>query len=315
MLEIIALLIGGGILLYFGAESLVRGSASLALRIGLTPLVVGLTVVAFGTSAPELVVSTKAALDGQGAIALGNVIGSNIFSIAVILGLAALIQPIHIKPQLLRFDAPIMVGVSLLCWLLFLDSRLSRGGAAVFAVGIVIYTCSTIIWARREKREISEHDLEEKKIFKKRYVALDTLFIVVGLALLVIGARMFVNGAISIAKHWGVSEAIIGLTIVAAGTSLPELVTSVVAALRKKDDIAVGNIIGSNVFNILGILGVAGLIKPLDAGGVTTVDFIVMIAIAMGLFILMKTKNIIARWEGVLLLLSYGGYLWWLWPR
>ncbi len=315
MLEIFGYLIGGGILLYFGAEALVRGSASLALRIGLTPLVVGLTVVAFGTSAPELIVSTKAAVDGQGAIALGNVVGSNIFNIAVILGLAALIQPIRVKPQILHFDAPIMVGVSILCWLLFRDGHLSRLGASILAAGIVVYTCSTIIWARREQKDLSELGPKKKKIFKKRYVALDLLFISAGLALLIFGARMFVSGAISMARFWGVSEALIGLTIVAAGTSLPELVTSVVAAIRKENDIAVGNIIGSNVFNILGILGIAGLVKPLEAGGVTGVDFGMMLGTAIGLFILMRTRFVIARWEGAVLLLSYGGYLWWLWPR
>lgn len=314
MLLILCLLTGGLVLLYFGAEALVKGSSSLALRLGVTPLVVGLTVVAFGTSAPELVVSTKAAHAGQGGIALGNVVGSNIFNIAVILGLSALIRPMKIKLQLLRFDVPIMIGVTIACWLLFLDRQLSRWEAALLFASIIAYTVANILLARREKSTAIEHEFEEGTPQRSRSIALDLLFVIGGLALLVLGARLFVDGSIAIARAWGISEAIIGLTIVAAGTSLPELVTSVVAAVRKEDDIAVGNIVGSNVFNILGILGAAGLVSPLETGGVTPVDFAVMFGVAVLLIAMMKSGLRIGRWEGGLFLAIYAGYLWWLWP-
>lgn len=314
MLAITTLLIGGLVLLYLGAEALIRGSSRLALRLGITPLVVGLTVVAFGTSAPEMVVSVKASLVGQNGIAVGNVVGSNILNIALILGLAALIRPVTINRQLFRVDVPILIGVSLLCSWLLLNHSLSRGEAFLLVIGILAYTAMSIIIARRGKNETSGEDPGGVTRLKKRSLALDLLFIGGGLAFLIYGAHLFVEGALQVARKFGVSEAVIGLTIVAGGTSVPELVTSVVAALRKKDDIAVGNIIGSNIFNLLAILGTAGLINPLSTGGVTGVDFLVMIGTAVLLVPLMATRLKLARWEGALLLCSYAAYLWWLWP-
>lgn len=314
MLLLWGLLFGGLILLYFGAESLVKGSASLALRMGVSPLVVGLTVVAFGTSAPELVISAKAAQAGQGGIAAGNVIGSNIFNVAVILGVAALIRPMRIQMQVLRFDTPIMIAVSLGCGLLLLDGCVSRVEAAGLFAGIVAYTLANILMARRETNRAIAREFETGTPPRSRSLGIDALLIAGGLALLVFGARLFVGAASTLARHWGVSEAVIGLTIVAAGTSLPELVTSVVAALQKEDDIAIGNIIGSNVFNLLGILGVAGLIRPIDTAGVSRVDYAVMLGVALALVPLMRSQWKLARWEGALLLGSYLVYLWWLWP-
>ncbi len=310
------MLLAGLVLLYFGAEWLVRGSSRLALRSGVAPLVVGLTIVAFGTSAPEMVVSTKAALTGQGGIAIGNVLGSNIFNIAVILGLSAVIRPLVVQSQLVRFDMPVMIGVSLVCWWLFSDGTLARWEAGLLFAGIVAYTGLNIVMARREKAPVvlDEFAAAAPTGVKEGSTGKDLLLILGGLVLLVAGSRFLVDAAIQMARMWGVSEAVIGLTIVAAGTSLPELATSVIAAFRKQDDIAIGNVVGSNVFNILGILGVSGLVRPLDAAGISTMDFSVMLLLAVILWPLMQTGMRIIRWEGALLLAGYGAYLIWLWP-
>lgn len=308
------LLIAGLVLLYGGAEGLVRGASSIALRLGITPLVVGLTVVAFGTSAPEMVVSVKATLSGQGGIATGNVVGSNIFNIAVILGLSALIRPLVVQAQLIKFDTPIMIAVSAACLLIFRDGVLSRFEAALLAAGIIIYTVTNVVMARRETSKEVVDEFAEGAPPQSRSVLIDLALIIGGLVLLVLGARFLVDAAVAIARAWGVSEAVIGLTIVAAGTSMPELATSMVAAFRKESDIAIGNIVGSNIFNILAILGVAGLIKPLSAGGVTMVDFALMIFVALLLLPLMISGKRISRTEGLILVALYAGYLYWLWP-
>lgn len=315
MLMITAGLLAGLVLLYFGAEGLVRGAASLALRAGITPLVVGLTVVAFGTSAPEMVVSTKAAWLGQGGIAVGNVVGSNIFNIAVILGLSALLRPMVVRMQLLLFDMPLVILVSLVALLFLRDDQISRPEAALLFAGIIAYTAINIILARREKsREIASEFAEGTPHASGR-LAVDLLYVLGGLALLVLGARLFVAAAVELARLWGVSEAVIGLTIVAAGTSLPELATSILAAARKQDDIAIGNIVGSNVFNLLAILGAAGLVRPLEASGIGAMDLGMMVLTALVLLPMMRTRMMLGRWEGALLLALYGGYLWWLWPK
>lgn len=315
MLMITAGLLAGLVLLYFGAEGLVRGAASLALRAGITPLVVGLTVVAFGTSAPEMVVSTKAAWLGQGGIAVGNVVGSNIFNIAVILGLSALLRPMVVRMQLLLFDMPLVILASLVALLFLRDDQLARPEAALLFAGIIAYTAINIILARREKsREIASEFAEGTPHASGR-LAVDLLYVLGGLALLVLGARLFVAAAVELARLWGVSEAVIGLTIVAAGTSLPELATSILAAARKQDDIAIGNIVGSNVFNLLAILGAAGLVRPLEASGIGAMDLGMMVLTALVLLPMMRTRMMLGRWEGALLLALYGGYLWWLWPK
>ena len=315
MLTIVGLILVGLLLLCLGAEGLVRGSASLALRAGISPLVVGLTVVAFGTSSPELVVSTKAAFLGQGSIALGNVVGSNIFNVAVILGLSALVRPMKVNVQLIRFDMPVMIVVSLLAFWMFRDGALSRGESAVLFAGVVTYTTVAILMARRETSLAVEQEFTEGTPHTSRSVWLDALFVLGGLALLVVGARFFVIGAVDLARVWGVSEAIIGLTIVAAGTSMPELATSMVAAFRKQEDIAIGNIVGSNIFNVLAILGISGLIHPFAAEGIKPMDFYFMLGTSILLLPLMRWGMRLNRYEGLLFLALYVAYLAVLWPN
>lgn len=315
MLAITGLILVGLVLLCLGAEGLVRGSASLALRAGVTPLVVGLTVVAFGTSSPEMVVSTKAAFLGQGSIALGNVVGSNIFNIAVILGLSALVRPLKVNVQLIRFDMPVMIAVSLLACFMFRDDAISRGEALILFVGVLAYTTVVVRMARREHSAVLNKEFEEGTPHTSKSVWLDAVFVLGGLGLLIVGARFFVLGAVDLAHVWGVSEAIIGLTIVSAGTSMPELATSMVAAFRKQEDIAIGNIVGSNIFNILAILGVSGLVHPFTAGGVTPMDFTFMLGTSIILLPLMRWGLRLNRYEGLLFLALYGAYLAVLWPK
>lgn len=306
----------GLVLLFFGGEGLVRGSASLALRLGLTPLVVGLTVVAFGTSAPEMVVSVKAALDGQGAIAIGNVIGSNSFNIGLILGLTALIYPLKVHLQILRIDAPIMVGVSLLAAWMLADLRIGRPEGALLFAGLIAYIAFTVFFAKKVKPSAEvEAEFAEAIPAPRGSVWRDLLFVVGGLALLVAGSRFMVDGALSLARGFGVSEAVIGLTIVAAGTSMPELATCIVAALKKQPDIALGNIIGSNIFNLLGILGVAALAQPMLGTGIKMADLYVTIAFAVALVPIMWSGFKLQRWEGGLLLAGYIAYVAYLWPK
>lgn len=305
-------MLAGLVLLYFGAEGLVRGSSSLALRLGISPLVIGLTVVAYGTSMPELVVSIKAALIGQGAIAIGNVVGSNIFNIAVILGIAALIYPMKVQRQLVRLDTPVMILVSFLFLFFFQDLTVSRVEGGILFIGILTYTIGNLYFARRESVKKAQEELKEALPKHSGSLGTDILFIAGGFGLLILGANFLVEGAISFARLIGISEAVIGLTIVAAGTSLPELATSVVAAMKKESDIAIGNIVGSNIFNILCILGVASLIKPIDGTGISMIDVYVMIVVAVALLPILKTDFLLDRKEGCALLIGYGVYLYYL---
>lgn len=315
MIELILWIAAALVLLFFGAEWLVRGSAALALRLGITPLVIGLTVVAYGTSTPEMVVSTVAALKGQGDIAVGNVVGSNIFNICVILGLSALVLPLQVKVQLIRLDAPIMLGVSLLFLVLFRDSWISRTEAALLFAGIIVYTVGSVIFARKEVSAEVQAEFAEVVPRRPGKLWLDLLFILGGLAVLVLGSRLLVTNAVELARLLGISEAVIGLTIVAAGTSMPELATSVVAAFRKQADIAIGNIVGSNLYNLLAIVGVSGLLAPLHAPGIRMFDLYVMLGATVALLPLMWSGFVLKRWEGAVLLAAYGGYLYVLWPK
>lgn len=310
------LLLTGLVALYFGAEWLVRGGASLAVRLGVTPLLVGLTVVAYGTSTPELIVSSMAAAKGQGAIAIGNVVGSNIFNIGVILGITALICPMRVQLQLLKFDTPVMVGVALLFLGFFLDGQIQLWEALVFLAVIVGYTVLNIRLARGQISQDVQQEFGESVPPAAGSAWKDAGFIVAGLALLVLGSRLFVSGAVDLARWLKLSEAFIGLTIVAAGTSLPELASSLMAAWRKQPDIAIGNVVGSNIYNILAILGVSGVIAPpLNGQGVSLTDTLVMIGISLVLLVIAWTGFKLRRWEGALLLVIYGGYLWHLWPK
>lgn len=313
---IATMLLAGLVCLYFGAEWLVRGGASLAVRLGVTPLLVGLTVVAYGTSAPELIVSTMAAAKGQGAIAIGNAVGSNIFNIGVILGLTALICPMRVQLQLLKLDAPVMLGVALLFLLFFLDARIERWEALVFLGLIVVYTVMNIRIARREASTEVRHEFEDSLPKPLGSTWKDVGFIVAGLGVLVLGSRLFVTGAVDLARMLNFSDAVIGLTIVAAGTSLPELASSLMAAWRKQPDIAIGNVVGSNIYNILAILGVSGaLASPLDGEGVGLAYTWIMIGMSAVLLAIAWTGFQLKRWEGGLLLGLYGGYLWYVWPK
>lgn len=313
-LEVIIFLVLGLVALFIGAEGLIRGSSALALKIGITPLVVGLTVVAFGTSTPELVVSLKAALIGNSSISLGNVVGSNIANIALILGIAAIIRPLDVHANVIRREIPIMIGVSLLLILLLIDGELSFIDGLILVMGIVIYTVVNVIMARKEKN--TEIGKEFKEGLKTGLgVPVSIIMIVGGLGLMILGANLFVTSSISIAKVIGVSDAIIGLTIVAVGTSLPELITSIVAAYKNESDIAIGNVVGSNIFNILGILGITALIISVSSSGINYVDFGVMLFAALILLPLSKTGFKITRLEGVLLVLGYVVYIYYLLPK
>lgn len=305
-------LLAGLVLLYFGAEGLVRGSSSLALRLGLSPLVVGLTVVAFGTSSPELMVSLKAALAGQPDISVGNVVGSNICNIGLILGLCALITPIATSSQIVRIDIPIMIGITVLSMALMADGNLGATEGIIFCAILVAYVIFSIYLARRQPADALGAEFGEEVKISKRGLAIDIAMVVGGLALLVFGARFLVDGAIIIARTYGWSEALIGLTIVAIGTSLPELATSLLAAIKKESDIAVGNIVGSNIFNLVGILGVTAIVHPLQAAGISGVDLAVMAGFALLLWPMAYYQQRITRPEGAMLLLGYAAYVLWL---
>lgn len=302
------------VLLFAGAEGLVRGSAALALRAGLSPLVVGLTIVAFGTSSPELVVSVKAGLSQQGDIAVGNVVGSNIFNIAFILGITALVCPIPVHRQIIKLDAPIALGAALLLVFLLLDQSLGHVEGGLLFFGIVAYTWMNVVLARKEgAATIAAPEDLSAPVLSRHWVA-DLAFILGGLVVLVIGSRLLVEHSVNLATAFGISEAVIGLTIVAAGTSMPELATSLVAAIRKQPDIAIGNVVGSNVFNILGILGLASIISPISAPGISVLDYTTMIIFTIILIPLLYTGRLLHRIEGGVLLLLYGAYIFILWP-
>jgi cation:H+ antiporter len=315
----ILLFAGGLIFLIAGAESLVRGASKLALSFGLSPLVVGLTVVAFGTSSPELAVSVKSAYAGQADIALGNVVGSNILNILFILGISALIAPLVVARQVVRQEVPIMIGASVLLFVLALDGTISRGDGTMLVVLLTGYTFFLIRQSRQAGPESVADDLKESDTSgtraMDRHWPVQLLLIVAGLALLVLGSNWLVESAVAFARRFGISEMVIGLTIIAAGTSLPEVATSVMAAIRGERDIAVGNVIGSNLFNIFAVLGVSALVAPVALSvpqAMISFDLLVMLAVAIACLPIFFTGNLIARWEGALFLgyyLAYTSYL------
>lgn len=310
-LLVVALMVVGLGLLVYGAEWLVKGAARLARMAGISPLVVGLTVVAFGTSAPELAVSLKSAISGQSDLTLGNVIGSNIFNVLFILGASALVAPLLVSRQLVRFDVPVMVAVSVAGMLMALDGGISRLDGALLVGTLVVYTCILAWKSRRDTKAAAELDPELATDIKPtaREVLLDLGRVIGGLALLVIGSRWLVSGAVDLAQYFGVSELVIGLTIVAAGTSLPEVATSIMAAWRGEREIAVGNVVGSNTFNILCVLGFTALVKPIGVSpDLLKFDMPVMIAVAFACVPIFVTGRTISRSEGLLLLLSYVVY-------
>lgn len=308
-------LIGGFILLVIGAEVLVRGAARLAARFGISPLIIGLTVVAFGTSAPEMAVSTQSAFLGQGDIAIGNVIGSNIFNVLIVLGLSALITPLLVSRQLVRFDVPIMIAAGFLAWFLAMDGSYSRLDGLILFACIIAYTSYLIFSSLKAWKLGKNTDTDAEysaQVNPHRYASLINVgYIFVGLILLVVGSNLLVSGAVSLAEALGLSELVIGLTIIAVGTSLPELATSLIAAWKGERDIAVGNIVGSNLFNLLAVLGLAGLVSPEKISVATSAiefDFPVMLAVMVACLPIFFAGYRISRWEGALFLGYYFAY-------
>ncbi len=298
-----------------GAEVLVRGAVGLAAAVRISPLVIGLTVVAFGTSAPELVVSLRASLTGQPEIAVGNVVGSNIFNVLVILGLSAVIVPLRVAQQLVRLDVPLLIVTSLVVYCLVLNGRLDQWEGGLLAAALVAYTVWLVRKSRRENSAavLGEYATEfsEQTPSTPGRMLLFVAMVAAGLGMLVLGADLFVESAVTIARGWGMSELVIGLTLVAAGTSMPEVATSVVAAFKGERDIAVGNVVGSNLFNLMCVLGLTGLVTP---GGIpvgaeaVAQDLPVMVLVAVACLPVFLIGHVIERWEGMVLLAFYGLY-------
>jgi cation:H+ antiporter len=316
LIPIVAIL-AGFVLLALGGEWLVRGASRLASAARISPLVIGLTVVAFGTSSPELAVTLQSSFAGQADLAVGNVVGSNIFNVLFILGLSSLIVPLAVSSQLIRWDVPLMILASVLLLLLGMDGSLGRYDGLLLFGGLVAYTAWSIIESRREGLKVkAEQEAESVGEAKAgRHLVVQVGWIILGLGVLILGARWLTDGAVTIARLLGVSELVIGLTIVAVGTSLPEVAASLIASLRGQRDIAVGNVVGSNLFNILGVLGLTALVAPEGiavAPAALWFDIPVMIAVAVATLPIVFTGHLISRWEGALFFayyIAYVGYL------
>ncbi|XCN71850.1 MAG: calcium/sodium antiporter [Candidatus Electrothrix aestuarii] len=305
---LIFLFIAGLVLLVVGAEILVKGASRLASALGVSPLVIGLTVVAFATSSPELAVSVKSSFSGQADIALGNVIGSNIMNILFILGLSAIIIPLSVSRQLIRLDVPLLIVLSALILLLSLDGHLGRIDGIILVTGLASYLWFLIHQSRKKKGEMELDGVETAEAGNPQW-AKNMALVIGGLVLLVIGSRWLVNSAVSFAEYLKISELIIGLTVVSIGTSLPEAVTSVIAALHGERDMAVGNVVGSNIFNIMGVLGVAAATSPTGIAvspSVIRFDLPIMITVALACLPIFFTGGVISRKEGFLF---FGYYL------
>jgi cation:H+ antiporter len=304
---LIVVLVGAGLaLLLVGGELLVRGASRFALQVGLTPLVVGLTVVAFATSSPELAVSVAAALRGQADIALGNVIGSNIANILLVLGLAATVRPLAVSRQLLSFDVPVMIAASAAVMLLGFDGRIGPFEGVLLLLALVAYL---VVLVRNSRRAATARPLVDRS---RNHIVLYIGQVLAGLVALVLGAHWMVRGAVTLARALGVSELVIGLTVIAVGTSLPEIVSSAVASARGERDIAAGNVIGSNTFNLLFVLGAAAALAPEGISvspGVLRFDLPVMIGVAVLVVPVLFTRWLVTRWEGGLFLALYAAYL------
>ena len=308
MIVNILMIIAGVVLVLWGADRLTDGAVALAERMEIPQIVIGLTIVALGTSAPEFCVSLVSALKGTADLAVGNVVGSNIFNTMLIVGVAAMVAPMTILPSTIRKDVPVALVASVaLTVMVLMDGDLSRVDAALLFVGFLAFMWVTLRGAK------GSHAIEQEQAAPRGYSVLKSVgLLVLGLACLVVGSNIFVDGATSVAQTLGVSEAVIGLTIVAGGTSLPELATSVVAARKGNSGIAIGNVLGSNVLNILLILGAAGLICPMQVQGITLVDFAMMTGSMLLLWLFSYTKLTVARWEGAVLTAIFLGYMGWL---
>jgi cation:H+ antiporter len=308
--------VAGLVVLVYGAEIMVRGASRVATTFGISPLVIGLTVVAYGTSAPELAVSVQASLAGQADLAVGNVIGSNISNILLILGLSAVAAPLVVSQQLVRLDVPLMIGVFGLMWFMSVDGRISTLDGAILFAGAIGYTVFAIRKSRKESQKI--RDEYEKEYGRKestsnvKSATWNIVLVVAGIALLGLGANWLVESATSIALALGVSELVIGLTVVAIGTSLPELATSVVASIKGERDIAAGNVVGSNLFNVLSVLGLTALVVPAGvpvASSVLSFDLPIMFVAGLACLPIFFTGFRIDRWEGACFLFFYVAYL------
>lgn len=297
-----------------GAEVLIRGAVSIAGRFRIPPLVVGLTIVAWGTSAPELAVSLNAALTNNAGVSVGNVLGSNIFNVGVILGLAALVCPLTVRLQLIRVDLPILAVVSVIACVVLSDGQVTRTEGLTLLAAFVFHNAVTFFLLKREAPPEVVEGFHQAQPRRLNSIVLECLSIVGGLAVLVYGASLLVGGAVGLARTAGFSEAVIGLTIVAAGTSLPELITSVLAAIRREPDVAVGNIVGSNIFNLALILGLSSTITPIADTDIGVVDLAAVGTAALILIPMAWTGFVLNRWEGAILLLGYISYVALIWP-
>ncbi|GAA4465044.1 calcium/sodium antiporter [Novipirellula rosea] len=310
------LLLVGLVILVVGAELLVRGSVTLAAFAGVSPLIIGLTVVAFGTSAPELAVSSVSSLKGDSEIALGNVIGSNICNILLILGISAVIVPLSVSSQLVRLDVPVMIASSVAVWGTAYDGAITRVEGILLFLGFILYTIYMIRKGRREEASRRsaielEADFEAHPVLSVSQGVLNAVYILVGLGMLVLGAQLLVDSAVKIATEFGISEIVIGLTIVAIGTSLPELATSVVAAMKGQRDLAVGNAVGSNMFNLMIVLPAAAVLSPAGVPVTTSVlwfDLAVMTMIALICWPIFISRSTVSRFEGVVMLGLFAAY-------
>ena len=307
MIDILFFL-AGLLILYFGADWLVKGASRLAITLNVQPVIVGLTVVAFGTSLPEFVVSFIGAMRELPDIALGNIVGSNIVNIGFIIGLSAIIFPLSVYMKLLKFEVPFMIFAAFLLFIFSINGTVSRMDSILFAVIFSGYIAYTIRAAKKETPDVAGEYREFLRV--RDSIKKDIVLIIAGLAVLIAGAEILLISAVSIARAMGISELIIGMTIVAVGTSLPELATSAVAAFKREADISIGNIVCSNIFNILFILGVTGIIRPVSVHPEAwRLHMPVMIFFSLLLFIFMKTGNVISRAEGAVMVLLYIGYL------
>ena len=307
-------IIGGLILLYFGANWLVQGAITLALHLGLSPLIVGLTVVALGTSVPEALVSVQAAIGHQGGIAIGNVVGSNILNIALILGLSAFLNPLKVDSHLVKADVPLLAGATFMLVVLLEDFHISRMEGSFLLLCIVGYVAGNIMTVKRTSPEENKIEGVEVPEDHSKNLWRDISFLFIGLIALAFGSNFLVTGAVDLARILGLSEALIGLTIVSIGTGTPEMATALMAAYRKRADLAIGNAVGSNLFNIMFVLGIAALVAPLDGKGISSIDLYVMLGVTILLLPTVWTGRILDRKEGFLFLAIYVGYLYHLWP-
>ena len=302
-------LISGAILLYFGAESLIKGASSFAKRAGLPLMIVGLTIMGYGTGTPELIVSVQASFAGNGDIALGNVIGSNIANTALIVGIAAMLRPISVKRHFVQFHCPMMVIISVaFCFMLFFVNTISGIYAIIFLIAFICYTF-WIIFLGKTKKEYQDEIVETVKITRYSSIWLEIVLILVGFFLLFWGGKFFLDGAVLLAKKLNISDAHIALSVVALGTSLPELATSIVAVIKKHEDIALANIVGSNVFNILAIIGGAAAISPINIVDIKFFDSAFMAFLALLLLVFIRSASSIRRWEGFILFSLYCSYI------